>query len=118
MSKIAKSFDANAGESDEQTQHVSEKWFAWFAELSEKGHLKDLNRGPLQGTGNASKGKVIKGKRKIITDGPCAKIMGVVAGYVIIEAQDLERAVELAKGCPILEAGGSGEVRPIQGMVK
>jgi hypothetical protein len=42
----------------------------------------------------------------------------IVAGYMIIEAQDLERALELAKGCPILEAGGSVEVRPIPGMVE
>jgi hypothetical protein len=117
MSKIAKPFGANAALSGEQIQHVSEKWFAWFTELNEKGHLKALNS-PLQGTGNAIRGKVIKGKRKIITDGPCAEIMGILAGYMIIEAQDLERAVELAKGCPILEAGGSVEVRPIQSMAE
>jgi hypothetical protein len=31
-------------------------------------------------------------------------------GYSIIEAPDMDAAVELAKGCPILTAGGSIEV--------
>jgi hypothetical protein len=33
-----------------------------------------------------------------------------VTGYTIIHAETVERAVELAKGCPILESGGSVEV--------
>jgi hypothetical protein len=33
---------------------------------------------------------------------------------MLIEAQDLAHAVEISKGCPILEVGGSVEVRPIQ----
>jgi hypothetical protein len=33
-----------------------------------------------------------------------------VTGYMIIQAETVERAVELAKGCPILESGGSVEV--------
>jgi hypothetical protein len=32
----------------------------------------------------------------------------------VIEARDIDHAVELSKGCPILEAGGSVEVRQIQ----
>ena len=38
----------------------------------------------------------------------------MVGGYTLIEARDLAHAAELAKGCPILEVGGSVEVRPIQ----
>jgi hypothetical protein len=33
-----------------------------------------------------------------------------VTGYSIIQAGSLDAAVELAKGCPILESGGSIEV--------
>ena len=33
---------------------------------------------------------------------------------MLIEARDLAQAAEIAQGCPILEAGGSVEVRPIQ----
>ena len=36
-----------------------------------------------------------------------------VGGYIVIEADDYARAVEVSKGCPILENGGSVEIREI-----
>jgi hypothetical protein len=53
---------------------------------------------------------------KIVNDGPYAEARDVVNGCMLIEAMDLPQAVELSKGCPILEAGGSVEVRPIRTM--
>ena len=35
-------------------------------------------------------------------------------GYLVIEADNLTDAAEISKGCPILEDGGSVEIRPIQ----
>lgn len=94
--------------SPEQMQKTMEKWVTWFKELDAKGHIKDPGH-PLEHAG-----KVVKGKQKIVTDGPYAEAKDVVGGYIVIEAADLARAVELSKGCPILEVGGSVEVRPIQ----
>jgi hypothetical protein len=94
--------------SPEQMQKTMEKWVGWFKDLSAKGHLKDPGN-PLEHTG-----KVVKGKQKMVTDGPYAEAKDVVGGYIVVEAKDLDHAVELSKGCPILEAGGSVEVRPIQ----
>jgi hypothetical protein len=94
--------------SPEQMQKTMEKWVAWFKELGAKGHLKEPGH-PLENTG-----KVVKGKEKIVNDGPFAEAKDVVGGYIVVEAKDLTHAVELSKGCPILEAGGSVEVRPIQ----
>jgi hypothetical protein len=98
--------DTNA--SPEQMQRTMEKWTAWFKELSAKGHIKDIGH-PLE-----SAGKVVNGKQKTVTDGPFAEAKDVVGGFTLIEARDLEQAAELSKGCPILEVGGSVEVRPIQ----
>lgn len=98
--------DATA--SPEQMQKVMEKWRAWFKELSANGHIKDIGH-PLEDAG-----KVVKGKQKTITDGPFAEAKDVVAGFTLVQARDLEQAVELSKGCPILESGGSVEVRPIR----
>jgi len=36
-----------------------------------------------------------------------------VCGYSIVEASDLSAAVELSSGCPIFDAGGLVEVRPV-----
>jgi hypothetical protein len=85
-----------------------EKWVAWFKDLGAKGHLKDYGH-PLEAVG-----RVVKGKQKIVNDGPYAEAKDVVGGYSVIEAKDLEHAVEISKGCPILEIGGSVEVRPIE----
>jgi len=94
--------------SHEQRQKHLEAWVAWFKDLGAKGHVKDPGN-PLEETG-----KVVKGKQKDVNDGPYAEAKDVVGGYILIEANDLQHAAELAKGCPILEVGGSVEVRPIQ----
>ncbi len=94
--------------SPEQMQKTMEKWVAWFKDLGAKGHLKDPGH-PLEHTG-----KVVKGQQKMVTDGPYAEAKDVVGGYTVVEAKDLDQALELSKGCPILEVGGSVEVRPIQ----
>ncbi|MGD0728547.1 MAG: YciI family protein [Candidatus Micrarchaeaceae archaeon] len=36
-----------------------------------------------------------------------------VGGYLIIETENYEQAVEVAKGCPILENNGSVEIREV-----
>jgi len=94
--------------SPDQMQKNMQNWIAWFKDLGANGHLKDPGH-PL-----AHAGKVVKGKQKAVHDGPYAEAKDVVGGYIVIEAMDLAHAVEISKGCPILEAGGSVEVRPIE----
>src|SRR5262249_42205436 len=93
--------------SPEQMQQTIEKWVAWMKELGAKGHIKDPGH-PLERTG-----KVVAGKQKAVHDGPYAEAKDVVGGYMLIQAKDLAHAVEISKGCPILEVGGSVEVRPV-----
>jgi hypothetical protein len=94
--------------SPEQMQKSMQKWVAWFKDLTAKGHIKDPGH-PLEPAG-----KVVKGQQKSVHDGPYAEAKDVVGGYTLIEAKDLAQAVELSKGCPILDAGGSVEVRPVR----
>jgi hypothetical protein len=90
----------------EEGQRVLQKWMNWFKELGASGNLKDGGH-PLE-----AGGKVVNGKAAV-TDGPFTESKDLVGGYTLIEAPSLERAAELAKGCPILEYHGSVEVRPI-----
>ena len=99
-----------SGRSPERAQQMMQKWMAWFKELGQQGHVKDQGQ-PLERTG-----KLVKGKQKTVTDGPFAEAKDVVGGYTLIEARDLEQAVELSKGCPIFEAEGTVEVRPVMKM--
>jgi hypothetical protein len=98
------------GRSPERWQQMMQKWMAWMKELKENGHLKDQGH-PLERSG-----KVVKGKQKTVTDGPFAEAKDVIGGYTLIEASDLDQAVELSKGCPIFEAEGAVEVRPVMKM--
>ncbi len=96
--------------SPEGMQQRMQKWSAWLRELSEKGHIKDQGQ-PLERAG-----KLVKGKQKMVTDGPFAEAKDVVGGYTLIVARDLDQAVELSKGCPIFEGDGAVEVRPVMKM--
>lgn len=98
-----------AQSSPEQMQQVMQKWMVWMQGLAEKGHLKDRGH-PLE-----SDGRLVSGTAKTVTDGPYAE-KDLVGGFSLIEARDLAQATELSKGCPILERGGSVEVRPIMRM--
>jgi hypothetical protein len=94
----------------ERAQQSMQRWMAWMKELDAKGHLKDRGQ-PLERTG-----KVVRGQQKSVTDGPYAEAKDLVGGFTIVEARDIDQAVELSHGCPILEGGGSVEVRPVMKM--
>jgi hypothetical protein len=96
--------------SPEKMQQVMQKWVGWMKDLGQKGHLKSQGQ-PLERSG-----KMVKGKQKIVTDGPFAELKDIISGYTLIEAKDLDQAAELSKGCPILERDGAVEVRPIMKM--
>lgn len=49
----------------------------------------------------------------VVTDGPYTEIKEFIAGYVIVRADSLDDAVELAKGNPVLKTGGNVEVREV-----
>ena len=59
--------------------------------------------------------KTVSGTHKTVTDGPFAE-KDVVGGYTIVQARDLNHAVELSLGCPIFEVDGRVEVRPVMKM--
>jgi hypothetical protein len=91
----------------ERAQKSMVKWRAWIGEMTEKGQLKNVGQ-PLERAG-----KVVGGKKKTVTDGPYAETKDVVGGFSVIEAKDLSEAAKIASGCPVLEGGGSVEVRPV-----
>ncbi|GAA2383961.1 YciI family protein [Dactylosporangium salmoneum] len=47
----------------------------------------------------------------VVTDGPFVETKEVLGGYYLIEAKDLDHALEIAKLCPAMFGGV--EVRPI-----
>ncbi|HZS37388.1 MAG TPA: YciI family protein [Polyangia bacterium] len=103
-------FDSDANVAAAQMQAQMQKWVAWMQQLGKTGNFKSGE--PLEKTG-----KVLHAKKKNIHDGPYAEAKDVIGGYLIVSAENLEHATELAKGCPILEnEGGTVEVRPVREM--
>ena len=55
------------------------------------------------------------GNKKVISDGPFMEGKEMVGGYLICKANTIDEAVEISKGCPLLEyEDGIVEVREIQ----
>ncbi len=76
--------------------------------LTEQGSL--LGAQPLE-----QSGKQVTGTGKVVTDGPFMEGKEIVGGYLMCKAADYTEAVEISKGCPILEfEDGRVEVREIK----
>lgn len=53
------------------------------------------------------------GSERLITDGPFADSKEVLAGYYVLEAADLDAALEFAQRIPAVRFGGAVEIRPL-----
>ena len=51
--------------------------------------------------------------RNLITDGPFADTKEVLGGYYILDASDLDEALEWAQRIPAIRLGGAVELRPL-----
>ena len=52
---------------------------------------------------------------EVMTDGPFVDAKEVVAGFYVIDAPDLDGALEIAAKNPATQLGGGVEVRPVAG---
>jgi hypothetical protein len=55
----------------------------------------------------------VQGGRTLMTDGPFADTKEVLGGFGLIEAANLDEAIELAARIPAARLGGTVEVRPV-----
>ncbi|MEM0993268.1 MAG: YciI family protein [Bacteroidota bacterium] len=106
-------------EDAEQLQKLSPKemeelvsaHMAWAEKLGTAGHLI---------AGEALKAESVKitGKACIVKDGTFLEVKEMIGGFYYLQAENLEQAVELAKGCPCHLWGGTTEIRPIMTYVE
>jgi len=82
---------------------------AYARELHARGQF--LATAPLYPTSTATSVRVREGKR-LVTDGPFAETREQLGGFFLIEAENLDKAIEIAGGIP---AGrwGTVEIRPV-----
>jgi hypothetical protein len=56
----------------------------------------------------------VVGGRTVMTDGPFADTKEVFGGFALVEAANLDEAIELAARVPAARLGGGVEVRPVE----
>ena len=84
-------------ESDEEVKRVLDAWGQWFGSM---------------GAAVVDGGNPVGKSSTVNPDGSVADNGGSnpASGYSLVEAGDLDDALTKARGCPILEAGGTVEV--------
>jgi hypothetical protein len=83
---------------------------AYVEVLRKSGHLILTNA--LQSARKAATVRV-RGEKLSVVDGPYAETKEQLGGFFLIEAKDLDEAIQLARGWPSARLG-SIEVRPIE----
>lgn len=94
MAKYLLLYDGgNMPESEAEQAAVMQAWDAWFQQI---------------GAAVADAGNPFTPASKRITaDGSISAGAGSASGYSILEADSLDAATDLAKGCPVLAGGAS-----------
>jgi hypothetical protein len=103
---------------DAWTAMSHEEQKARYAELSKGYEAVNETPGvtaglPLGYTRDARTVRVDNGKT-LIDEGPYLGANGAVGGYAVLEAEDMDAAIELASKIPAARFGGAVEVRPAE----
>jgi len=99
----------------EQQQADVERHMAWFAkhrdhilggeELDEPRTVKTLRRGR-------------QGEGIVVTDGPYVEAKEILGGFVILEAESMDKALEIASEWPSLSSQANATVQVQPGVVR
>ena len=93
-----------------ELQALDDESLAYDDSLRKRGHL--ITAQALESVQTATMVRIRNGKVSL-TDGPFAETNEQIGGFLLIEAQDLNQAIQLAANVPVIRLGGI-EVRPIK----
>lgn len=79
----------------EQMEIYMQQWMSWINEIADNDQLSD------GGNHFSRQGRVLKPNNEVI-ETPHIADSNSIAGYIIILANNIEEATEIAKKCPIL----------------
>jgi hypothetical protein len=95
--------------SPEEAKADMGRWFAYTQELEDAGAL--VAGEGLQESATATTVRIRDDGERVVTDGPFAETKEQVGGFYLIEAANLDEALEWAKKIPA--RAGAIEVRPV-----
>jgi hypothetical protein len=88
---------------------------ATYADYAALNKMENMTPGPPLGLPeNATTVRVENGST-VTTEGPYIDVESAVGGFFVLEAEDLDAAVEVASRIPQARLGGAVEVRPSEG---
>ena len=94
--------------SEEQIKQRTIQWRSLIFSLARQGKLVAWQVFENEGA------KVSGAGNRIVEDHPVVENNESAGGVITITAENFEEAVELSKSCPVLDYGGSVEVRPLK----
>src|SRR5262245_60040770 len=94
---------ANTGMSEEQRAAMSREYWAIRDDprVTDGAHLRPVETATTV-------------RESLVTDGPFANTKEVFGGFYLVEADDLDAALEIAQRVPAARAGGGVEIRPLE----
>ena len=101
--------------SDGERQALVDESLAYERQLRDSGHCLDGTalRGARTATTLRFRGGGAGGGKVAVTDGPFAETKEQIGGIMLLEATDLNHAIQLMSQLPCMRVGGSLEIRPI-----
>lgn len=81
----------------------------WLGSIAAQNKLVDKGNTLLPIPGSA---KTVK-PDNVVTDGPYTEIKEFISGYIVVKAETIDEAVEIAKENPVFKIGGNIEVREV-----
>jgi len=91
---------------EEQQKTHRANWNKWFEKYGKAGNF-------LGGSALSLNGKMIKGPEAMIVDDIHKVDTEIIGGYLLIQASDLDSAVDIAREIPVFEVDGYLEVREL-----
>lgn len=95
--------------SQSEQKKFMDECFHYDAELRKNGHF--VGGEALQSVKNATTIRQ-KGEKVVVTDGPFAETKEQLGGIMILEARDLNHAIQLMSKHPSVRMGTTWEIRP------
>jgi hypothetical protein len=92
--------------SAQEIQEIMGRTNAWFDRLAREG--RSIAAQPLEG-----EGRTVAYKNGAVADGPFAESKESIGGYLLLEAENFDEAMAVARENPMLPYGLTVEVRPV-----
>jgi hypothetical protein len=83
-----------------------------YADYQGINETPGVTSGPPMGLPENATTVRVEGGKTLTTDGPFVGMKEAVGGYFILEAEDIDAAIEVAARVPAARYGGAVEIRP------